>query len=116
MMAQTPSPWPELPWTEWPATMATLHMWTQIVGKIRMALAPPLNHWWHITLYVSARGMTSSAIPYGRRSCQGDFDFIEHRLHVADSDAGRFTMPLEPKAGARLHPPVMAGLGGSGIC
>jgi len=58
------SPWPELPWTEWSATMATLHMWTQIVGKVRMALTPPLNHWWHIALYVSSRGLTTSAIPY----------------------------------------------------
>ena len=80
--------WPALPWRDWEPTMSTLHRWVQIVGKLRMALAPPLNHWWHITLYVSARGLTTSAIPYKRRSFQVDFDFIEHRLRATDSDGG----------------------------
>ena len=66
----------------------TIHMWIQIVGKVRMALAPPLNHWWHIPLYVSSRGLTTSPIPYGRRQFQVDLDFIEHRLDVTDTDRG----------------------------
>ena len=90
--------WPELPWREWQPTIATVHMWTQIVGKIRMALAPPLNHWWHVPLYVSARGLTTSPIPYRRRSFQVDFDFIDHRLLVTDSSGGSLSMALEPKS------------------
>src|SRR6478736_1740579 len=59
----TPSPWPELPWRDWEPTISTLHLWLQIVGKVRLALAPPLNHWWHVPLYVTARGLTTSPIP-----------------------------------------------------
>ncbi|HXR26415.1 MAG TPA: DUF5996 family protein, partial [Candidatus Baltobacteraceae bacterium] len=72
--------------------MSTLHMWVQIVGKVRMALAPPLNHWWHVPLYVTARGLTTSPIPYGLRLFQVDFDFLDHRLQVTDSDRGSLTM------------------------
>jgi hypothetical protein len=71
------APWPELPWREWEPTVSTLHLWLQIVGKVRLTLAPPLNHWWHITLYVSSRGMTTSAIPYGAREFQVDLDFVD---------------------------------------
>jgi hypothetical protein len=107
--------WPELPWPDWEPTISTLHRWVQIVGKVRMALAPPLNHWWHITLYVSARGLTTAAIPYGRRSFQVDFDFIEHRLRATDNDGGGFTIALEPKSVAGLYREFMAGLRGLGI-
>ncbi len=102
--------WPELPWREWQPTRTTLHMWTQVVGKVRMALAPPLNHWWHVTLYVTARGLTTGAIPYGRRHFQIDFDFLDHRLDVVDSGGRSFTMPLEPKSVARFYREFMAGL------
>ena len=72
--------WPELPLSAWKDTYATLHLWTQIVGKIRLAQTPWLNHSWHVVLYVSARGLTTSAIPYGDRSFQLDFDFLDHVL------------------------------------
>ncbi len=107
--------WPELPWTEWAPTISTLHMWTQIVGKVRMALAPPLNHWWHVPLYVSSRGLTTSAIPYGLRQFHVEFDFIEHLLQVADSEGASFTMALEPKSVARFYREFMDGLRGLGI-
>ncbi len=90
-------------------------MWIQIVGKVRMALAPPLNHWWHIPLYVSARGMTTSGIPYGHRQFQVDLDFIDHRLHVIDGDGATFTMALEPRTVARFYREFMDGLRGLGI-
>ena len=90
-------------------------MWIQIVGKVRMALAPPLNHWWHVPLYVSARGLTTSAIPYGHRQFQVDLDFIDHRLQVIDGDGRSFTMALEPKSVARFYREFMDGLRGLGI-
>jgi hypothetical protein len=107
--------WPALPWQDWRATVDTLHMWTQVVGKVRMALAPPLNHWWHVTLYTSSRGLTTSPIPYGRREFQVDFDFIDHRLDVTDTDGGSFTMVLEPMSVARFHGRFMDGLRSLGI-
>jgi hypothetical protein len=90
-------------------------MWAQVVGKVRMALAPPLNHWWHVTLYVSSRGLTTSAIPYGRRHFQVDFDFVGHRLDITDTDGRSFTMALEPMSVARFYRDFMAGLRGLGI-
>ncbi len=107
--------WPELPWREWQPTIATVHMWTQIVGKIRMALAPPLNHWWHVPLYVTARGLTTSPIPYRRRSFQVDFDFVDHRLLVTDSSGGSLSMALEPKSVASFYREFMDGLQRLGI-
>src|SRR6476660_5590040 len=88
--------WPELPWRDWEPTMSTLHMWLQIVGKVRLALTPPLNHWWHVPLYVTARGLTTSPIPYGEREFQVDIDFVEHRLEVIDGGPDSFSMALEP--------------------
>ena len=78
--------WPDLPLDAWKETYATLHMWTQIVGKIRLAQGPWVNHSWHATLYVTARGLTTSLIPHGTRSFQIDFDFVGHHLSVQDSD------------------------------
>jgi uncharacterized protein DUF5996 len=108
-------PWPELPWTDWAATIDTLHMWVQIVGKVRMALAPPLNHWWHVPLYVTARGLTTSAIPYRQRQFQVDFDLLDHRLDVTDTGGRSFTMPLVPKSVARFYREFMDGLRSLGI-
>src|SRR5450432_2414446 len=96
-------PWLELPWREWQPTIATVHMWTQIVGKVRMVLAPPLNHWWHVALYVTSRGLTTSPIPYRNQSFQVDFDFIDHRLLVTDSRGGSVSIALEPKSVARFY-------------
>jgi hypothetical protein len=107
--------WPELPWTEWEPTISTLHMWTQIVGKVRMTLAPPLNHWWHVPLYVSARGLTTTAIPYGPRDFQVDFDLIDHRLLVTESGGGAFVIDLGPKSVAEFYRQFMDGLRGLGI-
>jgi len=73
-------PWPELPYAAWRDTYATLHLWTQIVGKIRLAQTPWVNHSWHVTLYVSPRGLTTSSIPYGQRSFELEFDFLKQLL------------------------------------
>jgi hypothetical protein len=90
-------------------------MWTQIVGKVRLALAPPLNHWWHVPLYIVGRGFSTSPIPYRQREFQVDFDFVDHRLVVTDTDGGSFAMPLEPKSVARFYRDFMDGLRGMGI-
>lgn len=78
--------WPELPLAAWKETYATLHMWTQIVGKVRMALSPPVNHWWHVPLYVTARGLSTTAISYGSRLFEVEFDFLAHQVVVRTSD------------------------------
>ena len=79
-------PWPELPTAAWRETYATLQLWSQIVGKIRLTKSPWLNHSWHVTLYVTARGLTTSPIPDGERSFQIDFDFIDHALRISTSE------------------------------
>jgi hypothetical protein len=102
--------WPSLTVDEWTATRDTLHMWTQIVGKIRMATTPALNHWWHVPLYVSARGLTTGSMPYGDRLFQLDFDFVDHRLGAADSDGRSFAIDLRPMSVATFYRAVMDGL------
>src|SRR3954464_12497364 len=77
--------WPDLPLADWADTCATLHLWTQVIGKIRLAHAPMINHWWQVPLYVTCRGLTTSPIPDGARSFQIDFDFIDHRLAIKTS-------------------------------
>ncbi len=99
--------WPELPLASWSDTYATLHRWLQVVGKIRMACAAPLPHWWHVTLYVTARGLTTSAMPHGGRAFQIDFDFLDHRLIVETSDGGIRSLPLVPMTVADFHTAVM---------
>src|SRR5688572_22604772 len=83
---QSAGAWPAIPFAPWQDTCATLHMWTQVVGKLRLACAPMVNHWWQIALYVTPRGLTTSPIPHGTRSFQIDFDFIAHRLRIMMSD------------------------------
>ena len=85
-------------------------MWTQIVGKLRVALSPPLNHWWHVPLYVTARGLTTSPIPYRDRTFEATFDFIAHRLVIADSDARSCEIAFESKSVAQFYRDVMQGL------
>jgi hypothetical protein len=102
--------WPELPYEPWKDTMATLHMWTQIVGKIRLALTPWLNHSWHVTLYVTPRGLTTSPIPYEERTFEIDFDFIRHRLLIATCDDESRVVPLEPQTTADFHAAVKRAL------
>jgi hypothetical protein len=95
---------------DWADTIATLHMWTQIVGKIRMTQMPALNHWWHVPLYVSPRGLTTGPMPYDERLFQLDFDFLNHRLAAEDSDGGSFAIELRPMSVAAFYRAVMDGL------
>lgn len=95
--------WPELRLEAWEETRATLHMWMQIVGKVRLVQGPPLNHSWHSTFYVTARGLTTSPIFHGTRSFQVDFDFVEHRLSVFTSDGGVGQLSLEPRSVAEFY-------------
>ena len=87
--------WPELPLAAWHETCATLHLFTQIVGKIRLSRTPWLNHSWHVALYVNARGLTTSPILYGERAFQIDFDFLDHVLRIETSDGPRRQVPVE---------------------
>ena len=103
--------WPSLPLEAWSETCATLHMWTQIVGKIRLAQSPWVNHSWHVTLYVTVRGLTTSPIPYGTRTFQIDFDFIDHRLTVQSSDGGTVALALEPQSVATFYRRLMEEMG-----
>ena len=98
--------WPELPYSAWKDTCETLHLWTQIVGKIRLMQAPWLNHSWHVTLYPTTRGLTTSPIPYGGRAFQIDFDFIDHVLWVRTSD-GHFRQE-QARAGSRSRSSSMS--------
>jgi len=107
--------WPELPLDEWKDTYATLHMWTQIVGKARLALSPPLNHWWQVPLYVNSRGLTTSAIPYGDGIFDVQFDFIVHKLIVHMSSGAERVIALEPKSVADFYREFMSSLHSLGI-
>ncbi len=95
--------WPPLPLAEWQPTRDTLHMWTQIVGKVRLALAPRMNHWWQVALYISARGLTTSAIPARGGNFEVEFDFIAHQLRIETSWGGTRTMPLAPQTVAEFY-------------
>src|SRR5262245_65642864 len=95
--------WPSLPLEPWRETYAALHLWTQIVGKIRPAQTPWINHPWHVTLYPTAAGLTTSPIPYGTRVFSLDFDFVAHRLVLATSDGERASFALEPQSVATFH-------------
>jgi Family of unknown function (DUF5996) len=111
----TINPWPELPLAEWKDTLATLHMWTQIVGKIRLALTPLENHWWNVPLYVTPRGLTTSAIPYGDRLFQINFDFISHLLLIETTDCSVKTFALRPCSVAEFYKEMMTALGSLGM-
>src|SRR5687767_14929653 len=99
--------WPSLPLEAWGDTFATLHLWTQIVGKVRLTQSPWVNHSWHVALYVTARGLTTSPIPHGIRTFQIDFDFIAHRLVVQSSDGGTGGFALEPQSVATFYGRLM---------
>ncbi len=102
--------WPPLPFAEWQATAETLHMWTQIVGKIRLALTPWINHSWHVTLYLTSRGLTTSPIPHGFHAFQINFDFISHELRILKSDGALRVLPLQPQSVAAFYHAVMGAL------
>jgi hypothetical protein len=112
---QTVGGWPSLRVDEWTATRDTLHLWTQIVGKIRMAHTPMTNHWWQVTLYVTPRGLTTSAIPYGSRSFDLEFDLVDHRLQIRSSDGATRHVPLQPQPVADFHDRTLTALAELGI-
>ena len=113
--ANNPESWPALPFDAWQETYATLHMWTQIVGKVRLALSPLINHWWEVPLYVSARGLTTSAIPYKRGIFEVEFDFLQHNLVIQTSEGKSKTIPLVPRSVADFYKEFMGSLAGLGI-
>jgi len=107
--------WPALPLKEWQDTYATLHMWTQIVGKVRLALTPPMNHWWEVPLYVNAVGLTTSAVPYEGESFEIEFDFLHHQLLIRTSQGREKRIALEPRSVADFYREFMAALKSLGI-
>ena len=102
--------WPALPYDEWKDTYATLHMWSQIVGKIAVAQAPPINHSWGVTFALTARGFTTRNLPHDHRSFTIEFDFIDHQLVIRSSDGDRRTIPLEPRSVAAFYQDLMTTL------
>ncbi len=109
------APWPELPLAAWQDTYATLHMWTQIAGKVRLALSPRINHWWEVALYVNARGLTTSAIPFGDGIFEIQFDFIDHQLTIQTSWNSSNSIALKPQSVAVFYSEFMAALKSLGI-
>jgi hypothetical protein len=107
--------WPELPYAAWKDTYATLHLWTQIVGKIRLAQTPWINHSWHVTLYVSSRGLTTSPIPYKQRMFQLDFDFMKHVLWASTNDGSYREVGLFARPVAEFYAAVMQALAELGL-
>lgn len=107
--------WPELPLAEWKDTYETLHMWTQIIGKIRLKLTPLENHWWNVTLYVTSRGLTTSTIFYKGRHFQIDFDFIDHLLKIETTAGSSKTIALKPCSVAEFFQETMAALESLGL-
>ena len=109
------SAWPSLPYADWSATFHTLHMWMQIVGKVRLALSSHVNHWWEAPLYVSARGLTTSVIPYGRGIFEMEFDFLKHVLRIETSRGETEVLDLEPRTVADFYKEFRARLKSLGI-
>jgi hypothetical protein len=107
--------WPSVPLSAWAASCATLHLWLQIVGKIRMVHTPPVNHWWHTTLYVSPRGVTTTQIPAVPRAFEIEFDLIDHWLVVRCNDGNTRRMELRPRSVASFYRELQAHLGDLGI-
>lgn len=106
---------PGLPLEAWVDTQASLHMWMQIVGKIRLSLAPMVNHWWHTTLYLTARGLTTSPMPYGSQVIQIDFDFIDHVLVIQSSSSATRSLPLADRPVADFYREIMKALNSLGV-
>jgi hypothetical protein len=113
--ADQPECWPALPLDSWKDTYATLHMWTQMVGKVRLRLTPLMNHWWNVPLYVDARGLTTSRIPYGQKAFELWFDFIRHQLVLETTDGAVRTVPLAPRSVAEFYEEFMRMLRSAGI-
>jgi hypothetical protein len=107
--------WPALPLDEWKPTYNTLHMWTQVVGKVSLALTPRVNHWWNVAMFVSARGLTTPPLPYGDIVFQVELDFVEHELLIRVENGQTRQMPLEPRPVAEFYEQFMAELRSLGI-
>jgi hypothetical protein len=107
--------WPALPLGKWSDTCETLHRWTQVVGKVRLALTPLVNHWWNVTLYVNSRGLTTSPIPCGNRTFEIALDFLDHHLIIATSDGLRERLALREMSVANFYAEVMSRLERLGI-
>jgi hypothetical protein len=103
-------PWPALRWPDWQDTATTLHRWTQVVGKVKLARTPVVNHWWNVAFYVTSRGLTTSTMPHDDRTFEIDFDFVDHRVDVLASDGGRRSVALAPRSVASFHRDLMAAL------
>jgi hypothetical protein len=97
------APWPELPLSAWADTYATLHMYTQIVGKLRLSLCAPTNEWWHVPLYVTARGLSTSPMPHGERTFEIELDFVDHALVLRTSEGAIRTLALVPRTVREFH-------------
>jgi hypothetical protein len=109
------TPWPTVPVAAWQPTRDTVHRWTQIVGKTRLALAPPLNHWWNSTLYVSSRGLTTSLIPLASGGLEIEFDFVRHELVLTMTSGDARRMPLAPRSVADFYAEYRSLLNSMGI-
>ena len=107
--------WPDLRVSAWEDTRDTLHMWTQVVGKIKLALNPMVNHWWHVPLYVSPRGLTTSLVHTGDRGLEIEFDFVDHRLQVRTTDGAQRDLRLEPRTVASFYEATMTALDELGV-
>jgi hypothetical protein len=107
--------WPELSWPDWSATADTLHMWTQIIGKTRLALSPLQAHWWNVPLYVSARGLNSSAMPYGNEFLEIEFDFVHHQLLFRTSKGAQASTPLRAQSVASFYNEYLKTLADLGV-
>lgn len=112
---QSDPPWPPLPLDAWADTYATLHRWTQIIGKVRLAQSPWVNHSWHVTLYVTARGLTTGPVPYGTRTFEITFDVLHHRLLIQTSDGDGRALPLRPQSVAAFYHEVLGTLDEMGL-
>jgi hypothetical protein len=115
MITPAKSPWPKLDYAAWQDTCTTLHLWTQVVGKIRLMQTPWLNHGWHVALYVNSRGLTTSPIPHGSRSFEIEFNFLEHVLDITVSDGSARRLALRPQSVADFYGAVIAALAELGI-
>ena len=115
MATPTTDPWPALPWDAWGDTCQTLHMWTQVVGKVKLELTPFLNHFWEVGFHLTGRGMTTGLIPYADRAFDVSFDFVDHNLAIQASNGSTKTLPLSPRSVADFYQEFMAALREIGI-
>jgi len=109
------TPWPALPVQQWETTRDTLHLWTQVVGKVRLALEPRVNHWWNVPLYVNSHGLTTSLMPHQGRGVEIEFDFTAHHLTIQTTDGATRSMSLEPRDVAGFYSELMSHLDAAGI-